>query len=415
VGEEYDGAGSAVTFAGDLDDDGDDEIVVAASFHGVVCLFDGLLSPGGHALREGRTCWTQETLNDYAGFGLADLGDTDGDGIADLAVAAPMRSEPESLGGQVYVLSGPHASGTTSLSEAPTSFYGGENELAGMFVTGPGDLGGDGVPDLLVGAPGDERAETGHVYLVDSPFAQGESALAGSRTIIRGGGGAGAGAGDVDGDGLGDLLLGQADHGDVGVAAIFLAPVAEGAHAIEEADAIWLGTAHDMGVGGAVAAAGDLTGDGYDDVVVSGKPEGRGVVWVLAGPMASGSADIDEAFASITGAEDRDGFGEHLDGGADTTGDAVPDVLVGAYLSRGAGEAVGAAYVAAGPISRGNWEIVEVATRTLRGEAKGDEAGRALTMGGDADGDGVADMLVGAHYNDDGGDLAGKAYLLTGL
>jgi hypothetical protein len=99
-------------------------------------------------------------------------------------------------------------------------------------------------------------------------------------------------------------------------------------------------------------------------------------------------------------------------GAGDVDGVAGDELIAGAYAYTHNGDDVGAAFVFSGPLS-GLVSAVN-ADAILVGEEDGDKAGYAVDGAGDVNGDGYADLLVGAYGNDDGGSLAGKVYLVYG-
>jgi hypothetical protein len=158
--------------------------------------------------------------------------------------------------------------------------------------------------------------------------------------------------------------------------------------------------------GNSVATAGDVNGDGYSDVVVGawGHTSSTGKAYLYLGG-ASGLA----ASASWTavGEATIDYFGNSVATAGDVNGDGYADVVVGAYGNTGdTGKAYlylgGASGLAASP----SWTAV--------GEAVNDWFGNSVATAGDVNGDGYADLVVGAYGNDDNGSLAGKAYLYLG-
>ena len=223
-----------------------------------------------------------------------------------------------------------------------------------------------------------------------------------------------AGPGDVDGDGLADLWLGangnEVGGNDAGLAALFLGPVGEGDHALADADQRWIGESVMQYVGDSVAGPGDLDGDGLADLVTTSDTSLTGTTWVIFGPGTPGDSAISSAAVKITGASDGDLAGASVRGAGDTDGDGTRDLLIGAYGRDGAESDAGAAYVVAGPFSPGSIDLADVTPWTGRNGA--DEAGRLVAGGGDVDGDGRADLLIGAPYADFYAIYGGEAYVV---
>jgi hypothetical protein len=187
-----------------------------------------------------------------------------------------------------------------------------------------------------------------------------------------------------------------------------------GALAATDADAIIEGAAFNE-VGRAVAPAGDLNGDGINDLIIgaprfplNGADTGR--AYVFFGSV-SGSLIATQANAIIFGEAVNDGFGRSLAGAGDVNGDGVPDVIVGAdqfFANAGAGKT----YVFYGPLN-GNIQAAN-AGAILTGEVDGDLFGAAVTGVGDFNGDGFSDVTVGARDNGAGGGRSGRAYTFFG-
>jgi FG-GAP repeat len=153
--------------------------------------------------------------------------------------------------------------------------------------------------------------------------------------------------------------------------------------------------------GAAIAGVGDLDADGRDDLLVgepraliAGQRRGRALVY--------SGADGSVLFAIHGGAE-RSRFGQAVAGGGDVDGDGTPDFAVGAPMGSGA---AGSVTVFSGANGKRLFSV--------SGEATGDEFGSAAALVGDVDGDGHADLLVGAPKSDAAGSNAGRAYLYSG-
>lgn len=286
--------------------------------------------------------------SDEFGFAVAGAGDVDGDGFADMLFG----TSTDSRGGTVALLHyGGDRSGIDG-SEIPV-YHGGSSgyvvpsmdaaERFSRSVSTAGDVDGDGLSDVIVGAPGADRA---YVWLGEPTRPPSRAPIVLQGPVGSHFGASVACAGDVDGDGLADVIVGAplADR-----AFVFLGHPALG---IEETP-VELGvagvTAADLGV--AVAGAGDVDGDGYFDVIV-GAPAaalGFGRAYVFSGGAAGLSttpsaelagmdpsgADFGRAVAGL-GDLDRDGFDDVAVG----VPGAPPDLRGATYVFRGAGGAI---------------------------------------------------------------------------
>ncbi|MDP2316282.1 MAG: FG-GAP-like repeat-containing protein [Pseudomonadota bacterium] len=360
----------------------------------------------------------------------------DGDGAGDLLVGAIGESTQGASAGAVYLLAEPTIGGARLLTEARTTLFGeDEGDYAGSGVAFVGDVDGDGAADLLVGASSNAAfgAGGGRLYLLRGPIPTGDVLLSDAGTTISGigvegsppphgapvqGDGVGVafdGVGDFDGDGLEDLAVGANGSDrrglDAGAFAIFLGPVADGSLTVDDADQLYLSDSDYQYAGDSVAAAGDLDGDGLADVLVGGNSEGPGTTWILAGPGVPGTSTLSDVPTSLEGEADFDYAGAFTARGGDLDGDGWADVIVGAYGSDTVAPDAGTVYLAFGPFGEGAHALADIARRWV-GEQDGDSAGRAVAGGVDADGDGLDDVLIGAPYGDAGGDFGGQAYLV---
>jgi hypothetical protein len=208
-------------------------------------------------------------------------------------------------------------------------------------------------------------------------------------------------AGDVNGDGYEDVIVGAPGMSNTaGRAYVFLG----GPNCLAAAPATTLeGEGFGTYFGISVAAAGDVNGDGYDDVVIGafGYGEFRGRAYAyLGGPGGLGTT----AVAILTGGTAGDYFGGSVTAAGDVNGDGFADVVIGA---RGYNTFTGRAYVFHGRAGG----LAPTPATTLTGEATGNEFGFSVATAGDVNGDGYADVVVGAHrYSNQ----TGRAYVYLG-
>ena len=309
--------------------------------------------------------------------GLVQLGDVNGDGLADWACGLPDGGQPWGTG-MVQVLSGVDASPVHVLADPGYVNF-------GIAVADVGDLDGDGVDDLAVTEqdwPGPSWQEAvGRVLVFSGASAAPVCELDGSELFSEFGADV-DGVGDIDGDGVSDILLGApAEDGPAGEDAGCVR-VYSGTSQAVLFEARGDGPADFLGAD--VAGLGDVNGDGTPDFAVCApgynpdKPEGHVHVW-----SGSGSK-----LYLVTGTTKTEPLARTAAAG-DVNADGHPDLIIGAPHAGVPGmSSFGVARVRSGPNG--------ASLLMVSGSEGFEKVGDTLSRAGDLDGDGFADVLVGA-------------------
>ncbi len=346
---------------GYVDGDGDDNV----AYTGAVQIIYGVASMPAIIDTDPETATriVGAGAGEQTGFALAAAGDINGDGAPDLIIGAPRaRNRTNSLldqTGRVYIIFGgrPRRAVIDLEDEADVTIEGGQSYARlGTAVAGVGDVNGDGVGDVAMGAP--HLDTSGYVDAGEALVIYGSPSLPaeidstarlegiGFKLLGRGNsiklGSAVAGA-DVNGDAFADLVAGAPQGGDKQAGSAY---IVFGGSALP-AD-LTIGGLGDMGVaiagaysygylGAAIAGTGDMNADGVDDIALGAPnaPNGvfpsAGAVFLLNGraswPQTAGVGDI--ASRTILGARAYAGFGDVLSGAGDHNGDAGLDLAVG--------------------------------------------------------------------------------------
>jgi hypothetical protein len=416
-------AGGSVAIVPDVNGDGFDEVLVGA--YGVDSVGAAYLVLGPVTADLSTADADLVILGTESGGALGlsvdGAGDVDGDGAGDFIISAHAINGA----GEVYLFLGV-SGGSLSPSDADATFSSStSNHAWGYSIAGAGDLDADGFDDIAIGTWESSFAEeAAFIYKGPVTGALGEDdawvrvvgEIAGSSPSSNP---AVAPAGDLDGDGAADLAYGahyQSTDGVKGAAYVVSSP-SSGTLDLGDATAIIRGQKSSGQFGLNVAGAGDLDGDGYDDLLVgtaTDGPGGEGAVYVFAGPVTGTLlAGIDEV-GRVIGSFSSDYAGRGICGGADHDGDGIDDFMVGAAYADPVGSNSGQAWLVTDTVS-GTMYLDDIAHAVFDGPNEGDYLGWDLACSGDTDGDGSPDVLISMTGDDTGGESAGAAVLFAGL
>jgi hypothetical protein len=276
-------------------------------------------------------------------------------------------------------------------------YDGTKGDQLGLSVSGAGDVNGDGYADFIVGAYGNDSAgdNAGRAYVY--------SGLTGYLLYIFDGeaaydyfGYSVSGAGDVNGDGFDDLIVGAYDNSAGGILA-GRAYVYSG----QSGALLWTFTGKAAGeyFGYSVSGAGDVNNDGYADLIVGAYENDAG--GHNAGRAYVYSGKTGDTLFTITGESANDQLGYSVSGSGDVNGDGYADLIVGAPGYFTGGVNTGRAYIYSG--------LTEDTLFTIIG-SMGSQFGYSVSGAGDVNGDGYPDLIVGEPY----GYSVGRASVYSG-
>ncbi|MEZ5926133.1 MAG: FG-GAP-like repeat-containing protein [Hyphomicrobiaceae bacterium] len=469
----YDYSGVSVASAGDVNGDGFDDLLIGASlvdgpsgtdYGAAYVIFGGpeiVTGPIGLSTLDGTNGFkiAGESASGQLGRAVSSAGDLNGDGIDDFVVASGKIATVTQMEGASYVVFGKTTGFDASIDVADLDGSNGfqisgvsVNDEAGTSVASIGDVNGDGIDDLLIGAKGGRPnlavGSTGAAYVVygtTAGFAANValSGLDGTNGYVLAGelfneqaGISVSGAGDINGDGLNDFIIGaQNKSSGTGAAyVVFGTDQPVGAQlALSGLDGTngfqLIGAGSGTHLGWAVGSAGDVNGDGFDDIVVgapyTGSPANSGSAFVVFGKASGFSADFDVASLDgtngfrVTGAPASARMGSSVAAAGDINGDGLDDIIVGAWNGGSGNNFPGRAYVIFGQTS-GLGATFSVGSLNgnngfeIDGSASGDRAGLSVSAAGDINSDGFDDLIVGAPAADSNGANAGASYVIYG-
>ncbi|MAG94417.1 MAG: hypothetical protein CMJ48_11805 [Planctomycetaceae bacterium] len=427
-----DRSGYHVSGAGDVNGDGLDDVIVLGGADVAVVFGKANGTPVDVSTDSMGTqgfLITRESTGDGGGAGhcetqgatkISGAGDVDGDGLADLIVGGYCDG--------AYVVFG-KADGTTVNLWTVTAGVGGFGliDSRGNTVSGAGDVNGDGFADVIVGFPGGRSS--GHAHVVFGPNGSGGFSL---RSETDNPGMTVSGGGDINGDGLDDVIVGacyecgRSGHtyvvfGKADEAEIDLSAVAAG-----EGGFLVNGNGFNDMDGPPVSGAGDVNGDGLADLIIGiefATAPNAGESYVVFGKEDGDTVELTDVSAGIggfvvRGIDASDLSGASVSGAGDVNGDGLDDVIVGARGGDPGGrDNAGESYVVFGKPDTTAVSLSEVSAGAggfvINGIDAGDSTGRSVSDAGDVNGDGLPDVIVGAWGGDPGGkDNAGESYVV---
>jgi len=337
------------------------------------------------------------------GSAIAAVGDLDGDGVSDLSVGAPLAH-----GEQDFINGRVYVySGATGMLIRTLEPLTPRGQL-GWSLSALGDIDGDGVPDHLVGSP---YSTTEFLFGVGSALVYSGATGDVLYNFLGEDGGSYtgysvSGLGDVNGDGVPDLIAGipyGTGQGGPGVGNAIVRSGADGQVLYR-----FEGALPGEFLGWAVTGLGDVDGDFVPDLALGApdaSPDGR----PQAGRVEVRSGATGALIYALSGPVDAGYFGKALAALEDLDGDGAPELIVGAPGNN-----------SDGAVSAGSVWVFSGATGALiyrwNGADAFDELGAAVAGGGDVDGDGIPDLVAGAPgASPDGRVGAGRAYVFSGL
>jgi hypothetical protein len=408
--------GYAAATAGDVDGDGFDDIIVGAPWYdsgqvdaGAAFVYRG--SAGGLE-KKATWWWSPGQGGAHFGFTVATAGKVNNDDYAEIVVGAPEYDHGETDEGAVFIFPG------TSVGPGTTPWPLESNQAGARFgyaVATAGDINGDGFDDVIVGAPNYDRGQTDEGAVLVYPGAStGISSATRPWPLESNRAGAELGwsvssAGDINGDKFADIVAG--------------APRFSNGENFEGAVFVWNGSGNgpvnpplvmesnqtDAAFGYAVAGAGDVNGDGFDDVIV-GAPNfsdvetDEGAAFIYPGtflglvPIPFWVLELNQARAQ---------FGRSVAGAGDVNGDGFDDVIIGIPFYDNGEFDEGAAVLYAGSANG----VPVFPAGGVESNQEDSWFGWSVSSAGDVNGDGCSEMLIGAPYYDNGNADEGAVFV----
>jgi FG-GAP repeat/Dockerin type I domain/FG-GAP-like repeat len=356
--------GVSVSGAGDVNNDGYDDLIVGAMGYyystGMAIVYSGL---DGTYLYG----FTGDDPYDFFGFSVSGAGDVNQDGYADVVVGAYQGASNNY--GYVHVYSG--------LDASTLHTFGGDSSgvVLGLSVSGAGDVNKDGYADIIAGAPG-YNSGTGRTYVYSGHDGTTLHTFDGENEFDQFGFSV-SGAGDVNKDGYADLIVGTYNTNR---AYVYSGLDGSSLYTFD-------GNPGDR-LGESVSDAGDVNNDGYADLIVGAKGHNgsKGGAYVYSG--------LDGNLLHTFNGDNSDyRLGYSVSSAGDINDDCFDDLIVGS-------------------LGGNNLKIFSGQDGSLMHEMSGQEAfGRSVSGAGDVNNDGRTAVIVGTNYDNTGAYEAGRAFV----
>ncbi len=464
-----DGSGASVSSAGDVNGDGYNDLIIGAnganSLTGQAYVIFGDASGFSADIELSSLDGTNGFLlngvaaADQFGGSVSSAGDFNGDGYDDIIIGAHKNhARGVSDSGAVYLIYGKASGFAASLNVSTLNGTNGAvihgvdtNAQTGLSVSSAGDFNGDGYDDVIVGSPGTTPgtmffAGTTHIIFGSSTPTIHDTdiqdiqatlgfAINGAATNDQVGLGVSS-TGDINRDGYDDIIIGAHQAGTTGSAYVIFGYNTASYSTIELA-ALSTGLGFVMNgidagdkFGSAVSSAGDVNGDGFDDFIIgaphsnsSGSESGKSYVvfgkasgWGISFDISS--LDGTNGFI-LNGVNTPDNSGATISSAGDVNNDGFDDFIIGAPRSNSNGVNSGKSHIIFGKASgwSASFELSSLDGTngfTLNGIDAGDGTGSSVSSARDVNGDGYADVIIGAFGSSPNGLTSGKSYLIFG-